>query len=538
MKTANYFLLLALSVFFVNVKGQSVQWANESENTSKITVSDVAGYTGTSIFIIKKRSAGGLSEPKYFLDRYDLPDMNKVWTKEMWGTEDGTDKGKSLRINNVYCLAGGPVVIALSHDYSTVYAMQLRVEDGVVLDSRKVTIGDMEAKNEDQRTNAPFKFAISKDRTTLLGYYVSSHSPTIHTIAIDANLNIKWKKDIMPSFSNNDFDIKQVSSLDGNEIALLASIKDKGSDQKYRFVTVYYNHPKDSKFETAMNLGGEKLIDGIKINMDGSGNPVAAGMYRNDGEKGLFGTFGFRIDANTGQILSTSSTPFTTDFLTNFISERKADKGKGVPYLQVNEIYVTDDNSIVIAAERNTFSESHTYWGPNQPGMGAPGGFGYSSSPMGGGMVASSTPQYSYKDIILAKLNANTCNTEWSVIIPKKQVTELTLKKSYGLTIQGNTIYVAFCDNRKNADMDPKVFTEDAGKLKTADLDNTGKYLVMTVCKVDLATGDNTREYVTNYKLDDSKLVFNAVTLTALPNSIFVYRGDKHNDQAGVLTLQ
>ena len=169
MKNIKYILTITLSVFLIHVKGQSVKWADEAVNTPKVPVSDVAGYTDKSIFLIKRRSVGGFSEAKCSLDRYDLPDMNKVWTKEIWGTEDGTDKGKSLRISNVYCLAGGPLVIALSHDYNTVYAFQLRVEDGVLLDSRKVTIGDMEAKNDDQRASAPFKFAISKDRTTLLG---------------------------------------------------------------------------------------------------------------------------------------------------------------------------------------------------------------------------------------------------------------------------------------------------------------------------------------------------------------------------------
>ena len=517
MKTFNYFLLLILSVFFINAGAQSVKWTDETENIAKAPVSDVAGYTTKSVYLIK-RIPGGLTKEKYFLDRYDLPNMNKVWTKEIWGTEDGTDKGKSLRIHDVYCLNGGPVVIATSHDYSTVYAMQLRVEDGVVLDSKKVTIGEMDAKNEEQAKSSPFRFSISKDGSTLMGYYLGRHNPTIHTLAIDANLNIKWKKDIMPSFSNNDFDIKEVCSLDGNEIGLLTSIRDKGNDQKYRYVTVYYSHAHDSKFETRMDLGGEKLIDGINFDMDNAGNPVAAGMYKNDGESGLFGCFGFRIDAATGKVIATASTPFTADFLTNFISERKVNKGKGVSTLQVNEIYMTADNDIVIAAERFYVVENTT--------SGGMGNFTYT------------TYTYNYNDVILAKLNGKTCQTQWAIIIPKKQISTNNLKASYGFTIQGNTLYVAFCDNRKNADMDPKVFTEDAEKLKTADLDDNGKYLDMTLCTVDIGSGKVDRKYLTKYKEDDSKLVFSALTLTSLPHSIFVYRGDKHNDQAGVLTLQ
>ena len=358
---------------------------------------------------------------------------------------------------------------------------------------------------------------MSKDHSTLIGYYVSRHSPVIHTVAIDANLNIKWRKDIMPSFSNNDFDLKEVASLNGNDIGILVSIKDKGSDQKYRYVTVYYNKTTGSQFEAPMNLGGGKLIDGINFDMDDAGNPVAAGMYKNDGEKGLYGTFGFRIEANSGRILASASTEFTKDFLTNFISEKKADKGKGVPTLIVNEIYMTADNDIIITAER--FST-----------------ITYTSGGMNG--MSSSTTTYSYKDVVLAKIDGKTCQTQWVVILPKKQETINNLRESYGFTIQGNTIYVAFDDSRKNADMDPKVFTEDADKLKTANLDDNGKNLVMTVCKVDIGSGDNTRKYLTNYKLDDSKLVFNALTLTAMPNSIFVYRGDRKTDQAGVLTLQ
>jgi hypothetical protein len=519
MKSIKYLLFGAFSVFILNANAQSVKWSNEAINDSKWNVSDVAGCTSKSIFLIKKVPESAFTQPKYFLDRYDFPGVNKVWTKEVWGTEDGTDKGKSLRIHNVYCLKDGPVVIALNHDYSTVYAMQLRTEDGVLLDSKKVTIGDMEAKNSEQAKSAPFKFCMSKDGSTLLGYYVSRHSPVIHTIALDANLNIKWKKDIMPTFSNNDFDIREVCSLDGDEIGLLASIRDKGNDQKYRYVTVYYNHGKDAKFETRMDLGGDKLINGINFDMDDAGNPVAAGMYKNDGESGLYGSFGFRIDATSGKVIATASTEFTKDFLTNFISERKADKGKGVPELQVDEIFMTADNDIIVAAERYYVVE-HTSGGMN-------GGF------------STTTYVYHYDDIVLAKLDGKSCKTDWVIIVPKKQISVNNFRASYGFTIQANTIYVAFCDNRKNADMDPKVFTEDADKLKTADLDDNGKYLVAAVCTVDIGSGKNGRKYVTNYKEDDSKLVFNALTLTTLPNNngIFIYRGDRKTDQAGILSL-
>ena len=89
MKIKNYLLTGVLSFFLIHANAQSVKWADEAENLSKITVSDIAGYTNNSVYVIKKRGPGGLSEQKFFLDRYDLPDMKKVWTKEMWGTEDG-----------------------------------------------------------------------------------------------------------------------------------------------------------------------------------------------------------------------------------------------------------------------------------------------------------------------------------------------------------------------------------------------------------------------------------------------------------------
>ncbi len=516
MKIKKYLLLAMLFSLCSGAFSQSVQWSAEAENPSKVPVGDVAGYTDKSVFVIKREAEGAFNKAKYFIDRYDLPDMKKVWTKEVWGTEDGTDKGKSLRIVGAYCLSGGVIVIASNHDRTNVYAMQLRAEDGLLLDSRKVTIGDIDNGNV-KTDKEVLRFRMSKDRSTLVGYFLGRRSPVIHVLAMDANLDIKWKKDIMPSFSNNDFDIREVASLDGDEIGILASIRDKGSDQKYRYVTVYYNHAKDSKFETRMDLGGEKLIDGINFDMDDAGNPIAAGMYNNDGEKGLFGTFGYRIDAATGKIIASSSTAFTTDFLTNFISERKADKGKGVPELKVDEIYMTKDNDIVVAAERFEVIVSNTG---------------------GAGGMSHTTVTYRYNDVVLAKLDGKTCKTDWVIILPKKQVSINNFRASYGFTIKDNTIYVAFCDNRKNAEMDPKVFTENADKLKTADLDDNGKYLDMTLCTVDIGSGKTDRKYLTKYKEDDSKLVFNALTLTSLPGSIFIYRGDKKTDQAGVLNLQ
>ncbi len=535
MKIAKYFLLGSLSFLFVKANSQSVKWADEYQNDCKQQVSEVAGYTSQSVFLIK-RSLGIFSSPKIFIDRYDLPDMKKVYTKELWGTDDGSDKGKLLHIDRMFCLNQGVIVTATNHDNTAIYAMQYRTEDGSLLDSKKVTLAEMDPKNKEQ---ADFHFEISKDGNTLIGYYVSTKSPVIHIMAFDAGLNVKWNKNITPSFSNNDYDIEQVCSLAGNEVGLLVNVTESGKEKKEHYVTLYYNHKTDSKFETKMDIGEDKIMAGIKFDMDSEGNPVAAGMYKNPKRFGLFGTFGFRIEATSGKILASATTAFTKDFLTNFESERLADQGKGIEDLQVNEIYMTDDNSIVIASERNTVSQGSSTSYNYNPSMINPGYAG-GGSPFTGGYTSHTTSYtvYQYNDVILVKLNGKTCNIDWTSIIPKRQTTVSILRASYGITIKGKTIYVAFCDNRKNADMDPKIFKEDAGKIKTANLDDNGKYLYMTLSTVDLGTGDVERKYLTNYKEDESKLVFNATTLIALPSTIFVYRGDHKTDQGGVLTLQ
>jgi hypothetical protein len=159
MKSVKYLLLGTLTALFFQANSQSVKWADEAPNNSKWIVTDVAGYTSKSVFLIKKRPAL-FSADSYFMDRYDLPDMKKVYSKEVWGTDDGTDKGKALHIDRVYCLKEGVVVIGVSHDYTAVYAMQLRTEDGVLLDSKKVTLAEMDPKNKEQ---AAFQFEVSKD---------------------------------------------------------------------------------------------------------------------------------------------------------------------------------------------------------------------------------------------------------------------------------------------------------------------------------------------------------------------------------------
>ena len=60
MKNFKHLFTLLFSLFLIHVNAQSVQWADESPNTSKWFVNDVAGYTSQSVFLVKKIPEGPL----------------------------------------------------------------------------------------------------------------------------------------------------------------------------------------------------------------------------------------------------------------------------------------------------------------------------------------------------------------------------------------------------------------------------------------------------------------------------------------------
>jgi hypothetical protein len=512
MKKIQWLLSLAMYLFIVEAYSQSLKWGNETPNDSKLNVTTALGYTGKSVFLLKNTIDDRYKPIKYIIERYDLPDMKKMYSKEIWGTEDGTDNGKLLHINKIYCLNEGVIVITQSHDYKIVYAMQLRTSDGLILDSRKDTLGQFYTKNGEQITKLPYKFIVSNDRSTLIGYFLSSLSPDIHFIAIDANLNIKWTFDYIPSFAGHDFDIREVSSIDGNEIGILAAIHQATDPRFLNYVTIYYNHEANYKFEVPLNLAKGISIDVAKINFDKTGNPFVAGYFKNEANRGSYGSFGFRINATTGKVISNGYTPFTPDFLSQYVSGTKIAMGDGVIDLRIQDIFITGHDDILINSERII---PRIY-----------------VNTVGNDIGADSKNHYT--DLIYLKLNGKTCSSQWITVIQKKQYSSTGFEKSHGTIIAGDTAIIIFCDNNLNVNLDP-VILQNSDKLNIANLDGNKKDLYMAVFTIDLNSGKLSRKCLTDK--NDNDVIIDMSTFTPMSNCAFIYRGDKNKDQAGILTL-
>ncbi len=514
MKNINYLLLFGLSMAFLNASSQNTQWVMSSPQDSQIVVSDMAGNSNKSVFLFKQTNGTFTwSTLNFWVERYDMPSMKKIYEKKIEGTEEEGGKGKSLIIDNAYSLKQGVIVIAISNDSRTAYAMLLNSDDGSLKDGKKLTLAEINPQIEGEIS---LKFEVSKDGSSLIMYYVSSSSPVIHTMCIDANLTIKWKKDIMPSFSNSDFTIVQVFSKDGNEIAMLASVNDSINKHNIDYVFLYYNFTGNISFETPLYLDTGEKITSFRMGIDNAANPVICGKYLVDGNKNQLtgGVYGIRIDAKSGKILAQATTEFTDEFEAKMMSESTSRRDLN-PYLRINYIGITPANDIIISLERIEKMSCGGSTGFN-------GGHNINSGPTINISHEYNYYVYYYKDLVFAKLNSQTLKPEWMTIIPKKGFSGGVVNKSYGVTIQGDSATVMFCDNIKNASLSPKKLNEDANNLKEYKFDKEGKNLSITICKVDLKSGNQKRNYFTNPKAERTTLNFNPLHLVNFPD-VYVF---------------
>jgi hypothetical protein len=497
------FILTLSSSLFILCNAQQVQWSTQEENDFKGNFEGKPIFIGNSAYIIQSKSAL-YSMPKFIFEKYDLPDMKKVYATELYGTDDGTPKGKKIYITEIYGLKNDIIAIGMGLDYKKVYAFKVNLEDGTIINN-KVEVGECEGKSMANMFEMPYHFTVSNDGSTLIGYAGFKKTAKIHVAAIDGNLKTIWSKDFLPPFSDK-YGFLASRSQNGKSISLLSIIQNKGDEQKFKYEVVTVDNT-DKASEIRLDLGSDKDIRGCNFQIDTAGIVVVAGMYHNTGKPGLTGTFGLRIDGSSGKILYKSTSPFPVEFLSKFISNRKIDKGKGIDDMGIDEIFLGSDNNIIISAERYEVISNR-----------------YGAT-------------YKYNDVIVAKLD-DKCNLSWITAIPKKQASNgsNSASRGYGIAETKGTIYVAFPDNKHNIKLDPEVMETNPGKMDCTDLDD-GDNCALAFVSLKMSNGEQSRKYLTQSS-DVNDLVYKTKAFVkVMDNYVFVYRQSKKKQQLGLISF-
>jgi hypothetical protein len=191
-----------------------------------------------------------------------------------------------------------------------------------------------------------------------------------------------------------------------------------------------YNPETDSLKEYTIKLD-PKFISDITMAVDTQGNIICSGFYSNKSSNAIIGTFYLRINKKTGKVENEGTMDFSSEFLTQFMTTKRAAKKKELYDYNLRYLVQRSDGGAILVAEQ--YYETQVC--NTDPRTGA----------------TTCTYYYYYNDIIVVNIKPDG-TIEWARKIPKLQVSRNDggYFLSFAFAVSGNKLHFMFNDHPKN----------------------------------------------------------------------------------------
>lgn len=439
MKRALFVLFSFCFVPLLIQAQMEVTWGVPQKQQRKTSMSDILGEDGTYVYTLRSEySLFGSNDP--IVERYRMSDMGLDYSKPVIAK---TTDGKSMNVDYIYFINGNLVVFASQYDrdrdVNTLYAEIL--DDHAVQTKSWTKLASISAT----KRNNPGSFytGLSQDSTHILLVVnppYDKYADEKYTLQlIDKDLGTTWKKEIAPPYKDEFFALDNFVVSRNGDVYMLATIsKDKSvmTRQERRTLPTYYHtvlmyDPVQENLREYKIDISPKFISDVKFTVNAKGDIICCGFYSNKASNAVIGSFYLKIDKETQSITSQGSKDFPRDFLTQFMSEKKASKGKELYDYDLKHLVLRDDGGAVLVAEQfyevlvqsyDPTTKTYTY-----------------------------TYYYYYNDIIVVSINPDG-NIAWAKKIPKYQVSRNDggYYSSFAFAVSGDKMYFMFNDNPKN----------------------------------------------------------------------------------------
>jgi RHS repeat-associated protein len=524
-KMKKVLLLLIVALFNLFGNAQSIQWGLPQKPNTNSKPSKIIGEDSKGAYLIKFYNShqNNTVYPSILtLEKFDFPDMKREFSKELRVTENGEPKGPAMYFDSIFNMKDNLVLMLYGHDVKTLYGMKIN-PDGSLGD--KTEIGTVRNKwNGEILADARYKFQPSRDRMALVGYYADPKQKNKMTLkALDENVKELWSKDLDGVFNGKkDIEPIAIHSTDGNIVFVLVDLGSQKDVEDYGMLV--YNHQTNSVSEYNVEIGDNKTPFLIDFNVDNSNEAIIAGYYGDEKSKEtVIGTYTIRLDAS-GKVILKNSKAFDKDFMEHVVSNGKAERGKGIDQLALNNIIVLDDKSVIIPGQQ---SNAYTFFG------------GRTKYPM---RVTLTPDEYDCYDIIVSYVKPDGSVSWTKSVAQKAGCLDLEIAPkicTFSLFVGSDKVYVFFNAAEKNSKINTQaVLDGDNSDLSMKQVDIIGTAPVMMMESIDITSGQVNRALAPNQT--ESKLVYYTEgDYQPNNNTAIIYKGDKgKNDQLGILTLK
>lgn len=295
---------------------------------------------------------------------------------------------------------------------------------------------------EKKRNDGNFNFIFSEDHTKLMLFYnlpYQKGEPEQFGYKVyGKDMNLLWEKSVTLPYKDELFSIEKTRvDNSGNAYLLGVLYKDKATAKRkgkpnFDYHVLSYTNKGERENEYLVKLKN-KFITDMQIGIGKTGDIICGGFYSAVGTYSIKGTFYLKIDAKTKEIKNENYKEFEKDFLEEFMSEKKAAKGKELYNYDLDKIILREDGGAVLIAEQYYVREVTTCTTSN------------------GVTSCRTTYYYYYNDIIVVNINPDG-SIQWAKKIPKRQVStnDFGFYSSYAVEVTKDKMYFIFNDHPKN----------------------------------------------------------------------------------------
>ncbi|HEU4717257.1 MAG TPA: hypothetical protein VFU15_05470 [Bacteroidia bacterium] len=431
-------LLLFTAVLAPLFAQMEITWGVPQKEPHKTYTSEVLGESDGYLYSVRSvYSIWGPRNP--FIERYRMSDMSLDYSKEL-----ALDAGDKARSEEGIFLCGNTVVVFASY-YDKDRSMN--VLQGEVLDDHCVAKTQWKeiARIDASKKANPGSFYLGLGQDSV--HFLIVINPPYDKYAnekfrldyLRTDLSPEWEKEIVPPYQDQYFSLTNFIASETGDVYMLATIskdksvmtkKERRTQPTYYHTVLMYSAASDSLREYKVSID-PKFISDIRMTVNDSGDIICSGFYSNKSSNAIVGTFYLRIDRKTSQVSSIGTKDFDQDFLTQFMSAKKASEGKELYDYDLKHLVLRDDGGAVLVAEQYYEVLVQTY----DPAT----------------KMYSYTYYYYYNDIIVISIDSSGA-ISWAKKIPKYQVSRNDggYYSSFAFAVSGDRMYFMFNDSPRN----------------------------------------------------------------------------------------
>ena len=311
-----------------------------------------------------------------------------------------------------------------------------------------------------------YDYHVSRDSSKMLIYYNnpfqgSNTGEKFGVSVLDNQMNQLWSKQLQLPFKDRLYEVERYKVDNRGKVYLLGIVyrgqvrAKKRGRPNYEYHLLAYDQG-DQYEEYLLNLQ-DKFITDMQFEISRTGEIICAGFYSELGTTSVKGTFYLAIDPNTKEVKKEYYQEFDPKFLDDFMSERRAEKGKELSRYHLNQLEIRRDGGVVLIAEQFYVKEFQDYRSFD------PYGSPYYYSPRFYSMWRypyryynpfyddDREIQYNYNDIVVINMRPNG-TIQWARKIPKRQRSKNDGGRysSYSMSVAKGKMFFIFNDNPKN----------------------------------------------------------------------------------------